>query len=167
MNKEFFLIRILILLFLTLSLSPRAWTAAGRPLFNSLKPFYTDGCTLFIDGPPSKPNLWRHCCVEHDLRYWFGGDREDAHNANLQLGACVKSVAGSLWGKIIYHGVEIGRYSPVKHPTHWGWGWETSIGHRKLDYEESLYVIAELRKTSVDQTLVEEFIKRNFPFTFF
>jgi hypothetical protein len=163
MNKKAFWFGLFIFLASAFYLAPKAAAFEGHSLLNSLKPFYTDGCTLFIDGPSSKPGLWRHCCVEHDLRYWFGGDRDDAHQANLQLGACVKSVAGTLWGQIIYRGVEMGRYSPVKHPTHWGWGWEMARGSGKLDHDESVYVIEQLRKTSVDQILVEEFIHRNFP----
>lgn len=130
---------------------------------NKLKPFYTDGCTLFIDGPPFKPRLWRHCCVEHDLRFWFGGDHEDLNDANLRLASCVKDVAGDFWAQVIFRGVRVGKYSPIKHKTHWAWGWENPRHKDKLTQNEIIYVLDQLRKTSVNPEIIEDFIRRNFP----
>ena len=130
---------------------------------NGLKPFETDGCTMFIDGPPSQPTLWRHCCVEHDMRYWFGGDYQDRDKTDLRLKSCVQNVAGEKWAELIYEGVRIGHSSPIKNKTTWGWGWETERQNTKLTTEESNYVIADLRRLPYDQKVNNDFIKRNFP----
>ncbi|MGZ3788729.1 MAG: hypothetical protein ACXVLQ_09415 [Bacteriovorax sp.] len=131
-------------------------------LDNSLKAFETDGCTMFVDGPASKPGLWRHCCVEHDMRYWFGGDASDMDNTDLRLKSCVNEVAGSSWAELIYTGVRIGHASPIKHKTHWGWGWTKERPNTKITEEESLYVIEELRRLPFDREVIEKFIERNF-----
>src|SRR5687767_10446939 len=36
--------------------------------------FPTDGCSAFPDGTLSDATLWQHCCVEHDLAYYAGGN---------------------------------------------------------------------------------------------
>ncbi len=89
-----------------------------------LKPFVTDFCTLFIDGPPTEPNLWKHCCIEHDLHYWYGGTLKDQADADLKLKTCVEKSAGSFWANLIYSGVRAGHYSPIKNKYKWGWGWD-------------------------------------------
>lgn len=129
---------------------------------NSLKTFETDGCTLFIDGPPRNSTLWRHCCVEHDLRYWFGGNVEDRNLADTRLKSCVESVAGTYWANIIYSGVKFGHLSPIKNKTRWNWGWREKRNYTPLTNEEELYVIQELRRLPMNADFIETFIKINF-----
>lgn len=129
---------------------------------NTLKPFETDGCTLFVDGTASRPGLWRHCCVEHDMRYWFGGDSTDLDRTDLRLKACVKEVAGSVWATLIYDGVRAGHSSPVKNKTAWGWGWMNARANTKLNADETIYIIEELRRLPYDHETIEIFIARNF-----
>lgn len=124
----------------------------------------TDGCTMFVDGTPKKPGLWTHCCEEHDMRYWFGGDQEDMDKTDLRLKACVKEVAGNTWAEIIYIGVRVGHSSPVKNKTQWSWGWNEKREDIKLDKSERDYVIEELRRLPYDHEVIEKFIKRNFNF---
>ena len=50
-----------------------------------LKPFATDYCTLYVEGTHQQPNLWRHCCVEHDLYFWAGGSLDDKKATDLNL----------------------------------------------------------------------------------
>ena len=125
-----------------------------------LKAFYSDGCTGFVDGPPSRPKLWYHCCYEHDLRYWFGGEEADMDFADLSLKACVKDVAGSGWADVVYDGVRAGHHSPVKSKTHWGWGWTPNRPNEKLTPEEIVYVKGELRKLPLDPRYVDRFIEK-------
>lgn len=132
----------------------------------NLKPFETDGCTLFVDGTLKKPGLWKHCCVEHDLRYWFGGDKADMDLTDLRLKSCVQEVAGASWASLIYNGVRAGHNSPVKAKTHWSWGWTVERPDSKLSREESLYVIEELRRLPMDALLIEKFIEKNFGKTY-
>lgn len=129
---------------------------------NQLKPFVTDFCTMFADGTPSQPTLWRHCCVEHDLHYWYGGSDKDQDEADLKLKACVDEVAGGTWANLIYIGVRAGHYSPIKNAHKWSWGWEAHRENKEICEQEKLYVIEELRKLSLDVELIEKYIKNNF-----
>lgn len=130
---------------------------------NTLKPFFTDGCTLFLDGTPQHPGLWVHCCEEHDMRYWFGGNQEDMDKTDLRLKTCVTDVAGDSWAKIIYSGVRAGHLSPIKNETHWSWGWEQERPNAQLNSSEISYVLEELRRLPYDHEIIEKFIERNFP----
>ena len=127
-----------------------------------IKRFVTDGCTLFVDGTPSRPALWRTCCVEHDMRYWFGGDHNDLDKADLRLRECVKDVAGSAWANLIYSGVRTGHLSPLKNKTRWSWGWITKRANSPLNEFETQYIIEELRRLPYDAEFLEKFIERNF-----
>lgn len=129
---------------------------------NSLKAFQTDGCTLFVDGTAKKPELWRHCCVEHDMRYWFGGSKKDMDQTDLRLRECVKDVAGPAWAELIYMGVRTGHYSPIKNKSKWSWGWTIQREKTPLTSIESDYAISEIRRLPFDPDMLEEFIQRNF-----
>ena len=130
-----------------------------------LKPFETDGCTLFIDGTPRQPGLWRPCCVEHDLRYWFGGSKEDMDQTDFRLKACVQNVAGEQWARTIYTGVRAGHYSPIKNKFAWNWGWFTKREKSPLTNEEIKIIQSELRLLRLEQENInmDDFIKVNFP----
>nr|BDT27679.1 FAD-binding oxidoreductase [Bacteriovorax sp. HI3] len=128
-----------------------------------LKPFETDGCTMFADGTYSKPGLWKHCCTEHDLRYWFGGSENDMDQADLRLRSCVEKAAGPKWGYVIYTGVRAGHHSPIKNKYQWNWGWEVAREKKPLTPAEVGYVITELRSMSVEDVNIDNFIKVNFP----
>lgn len=151
-----------LILFAGLIISISAQAGSESTLNNSLKTFETDGCTMFVDGTPSKPGLWKHCCVEHDMRYWFGGDQKDMDKTDLRLKACVKDVAGATWAQLIYAGVRTGHTSPVKNKTHWGWGWTTERSNTPLSPSENEYIIEEVRRLPYDSDLLEKFINRNF-----
>lgn len=129
---------------------------------NSLKNFTTDGCTLFVDGPLKAPGLWKNCCIEHDLRYWFGGDRSDMDRADLQIKTCVNELAGPVWANLIYEGIRLGHHSPIKNKTHWSWGWEATRLNNPLSTTEILYIIGEIRGLPYDPDFLEKFINRNF-----
>ena len=125
-----------------------------------LKPFFTDGCTGFVDGPPGRSKLWHHCCFEHDLRYWFGGQESDMDFADRELRACVKDVAGSGWAKVIYKGVRVGHSSPIKSKTHWSWGWTPSRRKSPLTRTEVEMVEMELRALDLEPAYVDGFITK-------
>lgn len=125
-----------------------------------LEPFQTDGCTMFADGTAQKPDLWKHCCVEHDLRYWFGGDSADLDFADLQLKQCVHDVAGSFWANLIYKGVREGHNSPVQHRFHWSWGWTPARNNAPLISSEKEIIRKDLRELNFDSAYIENFILR-------
>lgn len=118
---------------------------------------------MFADGTIKRPKLWRHCCVEHDLRYWFGGDQADLDRTDVRLKDCVNLAAGPVWAQIIYEGVRAGHSSPIKNKTHWSWGWVHERPMTKLHPDESLYVIEELQRLPFDRNYIDRFIELNFP----
>ena len=151
-----------------LFLSLLAITATHASEFNnSLKPFINDGCTMFVDGTRDRPTLWRHCCVEHDMRYWFGGSISDMDKTDLRLRSCVNEVAGKNWADLIYAGVRAGHQSPIKNKTHWSWGWEIERADIPLTSEEADYALTEIKSIPLDSdinpNLINQFIIRNFP----
>ena len=91
---------------------------------NSLKPFTTDGCSLWLDGTPEQPNLWRHCCVAHDLAYWQGGTKEQRKQADEDILACVKQAQGSGMANYIYGNVRWGGSPYWMSNYRWGYGWD-------------------------------------------
>lgn len=159
-------IKLLTTLFLfTLSpiVSAEFSTSEEKEVVVGLKPFFTDGCTLFVDGPQNRPKLWRHCCVEHDLRYWFGGSVEDRDATDLRLKACVEKVAGANWASIIYYGVKTGHVSPIKNKTQWNWGWIDKREFGPLSSEEVRTVKLALSYMKVPEVDMLDFLKVNFP----
>jgi hypothetical protein len=128
-----------------------------------LKPFETDGCTMFIDGTPKEPGLWKNCCIEHDLRYWFGGSTEDMDATDLRLKSCVEKIAGATWANLIYTGVRTGHHSPVKNKTQWNWGWTEKREYKKLTPEEIVVIKEELLNLNLPQVDMADFMKFYFP----
>ena len=90
---------------------------------SKIKPFKSDGCTLWPDGN------YVGCCVEHDRAYHKGGSAWLKQQADLELRKCVEKKAGKFWGFVMYAGVSIFGlpFWPTKY--RWGYGW---------DYKQSL-----------------------------
>ena len=131
---------------------------------STLKPFETDGCTMFLDGTKEKPDLWKHCCTYHDLRYWYGGTLKDQDQSDLKLKHCVEKVAGTKWANLIYTGVRAGHYSPIKNKYAWAWGWNPKRDKEPLTPTDLLYVKQELLKLKdvIKDVSIDEFIKNEF-----
>jgi hypothetical protein len=90
---------------------------------NSLAPFVTDGCSMWIDGTPNQPWLWRHCCVAHDRAYWIGGTTDERRKSDQDLQKCVKDVAGQMMADYMYTLVIPGGSPYWMTPYRWGYGW--------------------------------------------
>lgn len=90
---------------------------------DTLKPFATDGCSMWIDGPPGNPNLWRHCCVVHDFAYWIGGTEEQRRYADDAMKLCIREAQQPMMATHTYNGVRMGGgpYWPSSY--RWGFGW--------------------------------------------
>lgn len=129
-----------------------------------LKEFYTDGCTLFMDNyPKHKEKSWRHCCVIHDLRYWYGGNKSEKDQTDLDLKACVEKSYSAFLANLMYRGIRIGNSSPIKHKTHWGWGWvEKKPAYFNLTEEETQYVKTKFETLDLkeDKVSIPDFINR-------
>lgn len=112
-----------------------------------LNPFATDGCSMWIDGTPRQPSLWRHCCVAHDKAYWIGGTAHERRKADQALQVCVRDLAGRMMGDYMYTFVIPGGSPYWLMPYRWGYGWsylENGMprGYKTLTDEELAQVNA-------------------------
>lgn len=129
---------------------------------NNLKPFTTDGCSMWMDGTPKHPYLWRHCCVAHDKAYWIGGSAQQRADADDELKACVKTAMGTGMANYMHTGVIIGGSPLWLTPYRWGYGWsyldETTLrGYKLLTKAEQTQVTSLLPQA--EQTIVEDALK--------
>lgn len=106
------------------SVSVQQASAQLAPQVNRLKPFTTDGCSVWIDGTVTEPYLWRHCCVAHDKAYWIGGTNLERNKADEDLLACVSDVGGKAMGSYMYFFVSTGGGPFLVTPYRWGYGWD-------------------------------------------
>lgn len=102
---------------------------------NTLKPFTTDGCSMFPDSVGSLN--WTHCCVTHDFAYWRGGTAEQRQAADLQLAACVnQQTHNPQLAQAMYQGVRFGGSPYSIAPYRWGYGWEQARFYQELTEAE-------------------------------
>ena len=121
-----------------------------------LSDFTSDGCSLFIDGTFEDPDLWKECCLKHDIAYWQGGTEEEREAADTAFRECVKKKTGNAeLAEVMYQAVRQGGepYYPTWY--RWGYGWPIGRGYRALTVAEKDLVkikLAEYRKsTSINQ----------------
>lgn len=111
---------------------------AGCSTAQNLKPFRSDGCSLFPDRTPTGKVDWCACCLQHDLAYWRGGSWAEREAADQRLKDCVRDTTGNAaLAAAMYTGVRLGggTYFPTWY--RWGYGWNYTFGYRKLTSEES------------------------------
>jgi len=102
----------------------------------TLKPFTTDGCSLFPNGTLSQQKLWLRCCIDHDRAYWRGGTRNERKTADLRLQQCVAQVGEPRIAELMLAGVRIGGSPYWPTPFRWGYGWPYGRGYKALSTEE-------------------------------
>ena len=98
-----------------------------------LSDFTSDGCSLFIDGTFEDPDLWKECCLKHDIAYWQGGTEEEREAADIAFRECVKKKTGNAeLAEVMYQAVRKGGdpYFPTWY--RWGYGWPLGRGYRTL-----------------------------------
>ncbi len=119
---------------------------AATALGDTLKPFTTDGCSLFPEGTYHQQSLWAECCVRHDLAYWQGGTEAQRAAADLALQQCVARVGEPEIAKLMLAGVRLGGspYFPTSY--RWGYGWSYQRGYAPLSDEERQQVHDQLRR---------------------
>ena len=112
-----------------------------------LSDFTSDGCSLFIDGTFEDPDLWKECCLKHDIAYWQGGTEEEREAADIAFRECVKKKTGnSELAEVMYQAVRKGGdpYFPTWY--RWGYGWPIGRGYRALTVAEKDLVKIKLAK---------------------
>jgi hypothetical protein len=148
--------RQVVICLISLLMLPALATAAAE---NTLKPFTTDGCSMWLDGYPSQPNLWRHCCVTHDKAYWIGGPQELRTAADENLRACVTSAAGKGMGGYMHFFVSTGGSPLWFTPYRWGYGWSYLENGRPRGYKtltpEELLMVAQLEPDANRKILLD------------
>jgi hypothetical protein len=117
----------------------------------NLKAFVTDGCSDFPEGTARHKNLWRKCCIAHDLKYWAGGTYDERLQADIELRACVKSVGEPAIAELMLAGVRVGGSPWWPSSFRWGYGWPYTHGYRALTPEEKELV----REKKARQGLIE------------
>lgn len=112
-----------------------------------LADFTSDGCSLFIDGTFEDPELWKECCLKHDIAYWQGGTEEQREQADLAFRECVEKKTGdSTLANLMYEAVRVGGepYFPTWY--RWGYGWPIGRGYKELTKSEKALVQEKLNK---------------------
>ena len=85
--------------------------------------FQSDGCTLW---PQAILDIsWEESCLEHDIKYWFGGPEEERLKADEKLRDDINKIMPGM-GDIVYLGVKAGGTNLIPFPWHWGYGWDSS-----------------------------------------
>ncbi len=112
----------------------------------SIKPFKTDGCSLFPDGDLTDRNRWCDCCVTHDIAYWQGGTKEQRLAADNALKACVLRKTGNpMLAEMMYKGIRAGGSSVFPNWYRWGYGWDYGEGDKALTREQQQQVSEALK----------------------
>ena len=127
-----------------------------------LEPFLTDYCTGYPEGTLERPGIWKHCCLEHDLYFWAGGDHNDRRTSDVILRECVAETGEEFQAKLIYWAVTAGSYSPVKFSNKkWNYGWGEGRGLRKLSSQDIEKIENEIRLPEyqeIDPATIERFL---------
>lgn len=113
---------------------------------DELKPFTTDGCSVFPDGTPEQQSLWAGCCIRHDLAYWQGGTQAERLAADQALQRCVARVGEPEIAALMLAGVRVGGSPWFPTPYRWGYGWPYPRGYQGLTGEEKRQVHQRLRQ---------------------
>ena len=115
---------------------------------SELKPFSSDGCSLFPDSSLISGDDWCSCCFDHDLQYWRGGTREERDEADRALQRCVEDRTGNATlATAMYEGVRLGGSPYFYNWYRWGYGWGIERKYQALSEAE----------TSAADTLLDEY----------
>ena len=112
-----------------------------------LADFKSDGCSLFLDGTFKDPELWKACCVEHDVAYWKGGTEEEREAADLKFRECIlKKTGDEVLARVMYEAVRAGGGPHFPSWYRWGYGWPLGRGYKALTAEENALADKKLAK---------------------
>ena len=110
-------------------------------LADTLKPFTSDGCSVFPDGTFEQKKLWLTCCQRHDFDYWQGGTYQQRLASDKRLKMCVSRVGEPMIAKLMLAGVRIGGTPYLSASFRWGYGWSYPRFYCALSIEEINQVV--------------------------
>jgi len=112
-----------------------------------LRPFKSDGCSLFPDRASLLGGDWCECCFQHDLSYWRGGSTVEREIADRTLKECVVSKTGNIsLARLMYQGVRQGG-SPYFYTWYrWGYGWDFGRGYDPVTEVEEQQIEMRLKE---------------------
>lgn len=116
-----------------------------------LKPFTSDGCSVFPDGTLTEKELWLSCCTQHDYEYWKGGTYEQRLESDQKLEACVAKVGQPEVAAIMLLGVRVGGSPYLPTEFRWGYGWPYPREYKPLTPEEQ----------ALAERLSKDYLKKN------
>lgn len=128
---------------------------------DEIAPFMTDFCTDFPEGTLHRPNLWKNCCIKHDMAYWVAGSKKQRKQADWRLHQCVEEVGGKFYASLIYRGVLLGHHSPIKSKTRWGWAWKDRPYFQPLTSAQIDLALTKLEHSNANPHLIDEFIQES------
>ncbi len=124
-----------------LSLFILQWTIPSDAHAAGIRPFSSDGCSLFPDGTIKDRNKWCDCCLSHDIAYWQGGAEEDRKKADEALRECVLDrTRDRALAETMYIGVRAGGHPAFPTWYRWGYGWPYGRGFKPLSDAEKIQV---------------------------
>ncbi len=104
---------------------------------SKLKPFSSDGCSLFPDRAELLQKDWFACCLEHDIAYWRGGTQGERLAADRAFKACILEKTGDrTLAELMYEGVRLGGSPYFPSWYRWGYGWNFRRGYKPLSPKE-------------------------------
>lgn len=117
----------------------------------NIKPFTSDGCSVFPDGTLEQKDLWLLCCTAHDYAYWQGGTYQERLIADKILRQCVANVGEPQIAKLMLAGVRVGGSPYLPTSFRWGYGWPYPRGYKVLTDAEKKQIALLAHKTRVIQ----------------
>jgi hypothetical protein len=108
----------------------------GSLYADDIKPFTSDGCSVFPDGTLKHRDLWLKCCTAHDYAYWKGGTYQERLDADIELKRCVSTVGEEEIAKVMLAGVRVGGSPFFPTTFRWGYGWTYPRLYGALTEEE-------------------------------
>jgi protein tyrosine phosphatase (PTP) superfamily phosphohydrolase (DUF442 family) len=114
-------------------------------LASGLRPFTSDGCSLFPDGTVKDRTRWCDCCLSHDVAYWQGGTAEERKKADEALRDCVlERTKDRGLAETMHVGVRAGGHPAFPAWYRWGYGWTYGRGYAALSNAEQQQVVDRL-----------------------
>lgn len=105
---------------------------------SKLKPFASDGCSLFPDSSFINDQDWCSCCFEHDLAYWRGGTVREREIADAKLRDCVsEKTNNNILATLMHEGVKLGGSPYFYNWYRWGYGWSYDRKYQELSETET------------------------------